>query len=125
LRTNWATVLFQNNSGVDKLHGVPLTAGEIQQSMVNIKPVPKDGSKFIKLPKNDEGLSPFWKGANATCSEGARVCVARPSQYDLRLSRYFGTHSGFWLRLQLVLELVRAAHETGERIKCDVQPHAA
>jgi addiction module HigA family antidote len=45
-------------------------------------------------------------------------------EYDLRLSRYFGTSPGFWLRLQLDFELMRAARENGERIEREVQPHA-
>jgi addiction module HigA family antidote len=44
---------------------------------------------------------------------------------DLRLSRYFGTSPGFWLRLQLDYELMRAERESGERINREVQPHAA
>ena len=45
-------------------------------------------------------------------------------EYDLRLSRYFGTSPGFWLRLQLDYELMRAERENGERISREVQPHA-
>jgi hypothetical protein len=32
---------------------------------------------------------------------------------------------GFWLRLQLDFELMRAARETGELLNREVQPHAA
>ncbi|NJM39178.1 MAG: hypothetical protein HC845_15735 [Akkermansiaceae bacterium] len=46
-------------------------------------------------------------------------------EYDLRLSRYFGTSPGFWLRLQLDYELMRAERESGERISREVTPHAA
>ncbi|MCF7731121.1 MAG: hypothetical protein K9N23_05520 [Akkermansiaceae bacterium] len=46
-------------------------------------------------------------------------------EYDLRLSRDFGTSPGFWLRLQLDFELMRAERENGERIASEVQPHAA
>ena len=46
-------------------------------------------------------------------------------EYDLRLSRYFGTSPGFWLRLQLDFDLMRAEREIGERIQREVQPHAA
>lgn len=46
-------------------------------------------------------------------------------EYDLRFSRYFGTSPGFWLRLQLDYELMRAERENGERIEREVQPHAA
>jgi plasmid maintenance system antidote protein VapI len=40
-------------------------------------------------------------------------------EYDL------GTSPGFWLRLQLDYELMRAEREKGERISREVQPHAA
>ena len=46
-------------------------------------------------------------------------------EYELRLSRYFGTSSGFWLRLQMDYDLMRAERENGERIQREVQPHAA
>jgi addiction module HigA family antidote len=46
-------------------------------------------------------------------------------EYDLRLSRYFGTCPGFWLRLQLDFELRRAERENGEKITREVAPHAA
>ena len=46
-------------------------------------------------------------------------------EYDLRFSRYFGTSPGFWLRLQLDYDLMRAERENGERIQREVQPHAA
>jgi plasmid maintenance system antidote protein VapI len=46
-------------------------------------------------------------------------------EYDPHLSRYFGTSPGFWLRLELDYELMRAGRENGERISREVQPHAA
>jgi antitoxin HigA-1 len=46
-------------------------------------------------------------------------------EYDLRLSCYFGTSPGLWLRLQLDYELMRAEREKGERISREVKPHAA
>jgi addiction module HigA family antidote len=46
-------------------------------------------------------------------------------EYDLRLSRYFGNSTGFWLRLQLDYELMRAERENGERFSREVQSHAA
>lgn len=36
LLDNWATILFENNRGIDRLNEVPLTAGEIQQVMEQI-----------------------------------------------------------------------------------------
>jgi addiction module HigA family antidote len=54
--------------------------------------------------------------------KGRRRCTP---ECDLRLSRYFGTSPGFWLRLQLDYELMRAERENGERISREVQPHAA
>lgn len=46
-------------------------------------------------------------------------------EYDLRLSRYFGISPGFWLRLQLDYELMRAERENGERFSREVQPYVA
>jgi addiction module HigA family antidote len=46
-------------------------------------------------------------------------------EYDLRLSRYFGTSPGFWLRLQLDFELMRTVRENGDKISREVQPYAA
>ena len=54
--------------------------------------------------------------------KGRRRCTP---EYDLRFSRYFGTSAGFWLRLQLDYELMRAERENGERIEREVKPHAA
>jgi len=54
--------------------------------------------------------------------KGRRRCTP---EYDLRLSRYFGTSPGYWLRLQLDYELMRAERESGERISREVHPHAA
>lgn len=36
LLNNWATILFENNKGIDRLNGVPLTEGEMQQIMEQI-----------------------------------------------------------------------------------------
>ena len=36
LLDNWASILFENNKGLDRLNGVPLTAGEMQQIMEQI-----------------------------------------------------------------------------------------
>jgi antitoxin HigA-1 len=46
-------------------------------------------------------------------------------EYDLRLSRYLRTSPGFWLRLQLDYELMRAEREKGGKISRELQPHAA
>jgi addiction module HigA family antidote len=54
--------------------------------------------------------------------KGRRRCTP---EHDLRLSRYFGTSAGFWLRLQLDYELMRAERECGARIQREVNPHAA
>jgi plasmid maintenance system antidote protein VapI len=43
----------------------------------------------------------------------------------MKMSRYFGTSPGFWLRLQLDFELMRAGRENGERIRREVQPRVA
>jgi len=36
LLNNWATILFENNKGIDRLNNVPLTDGEMQQIMEQI-----------------------------------------------------------------------------------------
>ena len=36
LLNNWATILFENNKGIDRLNDVPLTEGEMQQIMEQI-----------------------------------------------------------------------------------------
>ena len=36
LLANWATILFENNLGVDRLNDTPLTEGEMQQIMEQI-----------------------------------------------------------------------------------------
>jgi addiction module HigA family antidote len=43
-------------------------------------------------------------------------------EYDLRLSRYFGTSEGFWLRLQLASDLRRVRAEKGSEIKRQIKP---
>jgi addiction module HigA family antidote len=43
-------------------------------------------------------------------------------EYDLRLSRYFGTSPGFWLRLQIASDLRRAQAEKGSEIAHQVRP---
>ncbi len=43
----------------------------------------------------------------------------------LRLSRYFGTTAEFWLNLQALYDLKKAAVEEGARIRQEVRPRAA
>ena len=43
-------------------------------------------------------------------------------EYDLRLSRYFGTSVGFWLRLQVASDLRRTQMEKGRQIAREVRP---
>lgn len=46
---NWANILFENNQDIDRLNGVPLTSGEMQQIMEQIKSLrtPLMLNKFI------------------------------------------------------------------------------
>ena len=53
---------------------------------------------------------------------GKRSCSA---EYDLRLSRYFGTTEGFWLRLQTAYQLRVVKAEKGKLINQEVKPAAA
>jgi len=50
---------------------------------------------------------------------GKRSCSA---EYDLRLSRYFGTSEGFWLRLQMACQLrllkKGEANSKGDSARC-------
>jgi len=43
-------------------------------------------------------------------------------EYDLRLSRYFQTSPGFWLRLQLASDIRRAQSEKAKEINATIQP---
>ncbi len=52
---------------------------------------------------------------------GKRSCSA---EYDLRLSRYYNTTEGFWLRLQNAYQLRLVKSEKGELIEKEVQPAA-
>lgn len=53
--------------------------------------------------------------------QGKRSCSA---EYDLRLSRYFGTSEGFWLRLQMAYQLRLVKEKKGKQIQKEVQPAA-
>jgi addiction module HigA family antidote len=48
---------------------------------------------------------------------GDRRCTP---EYDLRLSRYFGTSRGYWMRLQLDFEMDRAQRQKGSLIEKEV-----
>ena len=43
----------------------------------------------------------------------------------LRLARYFGTTPDFWINLQGLHDLKKAAFDCGARIRREIQPHAA
>lgn len=51
--------------------------------------------------------------------KGRRSCTA---EYDLRLSRYFGTTRGYWLRLQMAYHLRVAEAKKGSIIEKEVTP---
>jgi len=53
---------------------------------------------------------------------GSRRCTP---EYDLRLSRYFDTTPGYWLRLQLAHDLDRARREKGATIEAEVSTYEA
>ena len=48
---------------------------------------------------------------------GDRRCTP---EYDLRLSRYFGTSRGYWMRLQLAYEMDRTQRQKGSQIDNEV-----
>lgn len=62
--------------------------------------------------------SPHLSGMKA----GDRRCTP---EYDLRLSRFFGTTVGFWMRLQLDYEMEEAKKSLGNRIEREVTPSEA
>ena len=43
----------------------------------------------------------------------------------LRLSRYFGTSTEFWMDLQTAFDLKNAAKDSGEKIEAEISPRAA
>ena len=43
-------------------------------------------------------------------------------EYDLRLSRYFRTSPGFWLRLQLASDIRRVQAEKADEINASIEP---
>ena len=49
--------------------------------------------------------------------KGSRRCTP---EYDLRLSRYFGTTNGFWMRLQLAYDLDKTQRIKGSQIEKEV-----
>jgi addiction module HigA family antidote len=44
------------------------------------------------------------------------------AEYDLRLSRYFGTSVGFWLRLQMAADIRQVQSTKGTQIEKEVAP---
>lgn len=48
---------------------------------------------------------------------GKRRCTP---EYDLRLSRFFGTSRGYWMRLQLTYDMDRAQRRKGAEIERSV-----
>jgi len=54
--------------------------------------------------------------------QGHRAVTAETA---LRLGRFFGTSADFWLGLQAAYDLEIARLAVGERVKTEVQPHAA
>ena len=54
--------------------------------------------------------------------QGQRAVTAETA---LRLGRFFGTSANFWLGLQATYDLEVAQLAVGDRVKAEVQPHAA
>jgi len=83
--------------------------------------------KFSKL--QHQGSLPTWKrdflsllSQLTDIKKSRRRCIP---EYEPRLSRYFGTSPGLWLRLKLAFELMRTARETDTLINREEQSHAA
>jgi addiction module HigA family antidote len=83
----------------------------------------------------EEFLTPFGMTANALATAlrvpanriGAIIRGERAVTADtaMRLGRYFNTSAEFWLNLQTMHDLSKAAAELGRQIERDVQPRAA
>lgn len=83
----------------------------------------------------EEFLAPLGMTANALATAlrvpanriGAILRGERAVTADtaLRLARYFETSAEFWLNLQTMHDLTKAAKELRQQIERDVRPHAA
>jgi antitoxin HigA-1 len=83
----------------------------------------------------EEFLTPFGMTATALATAlrvpanriGAIIRGERAVTADtaMRLARYFNTSAEFWLNLQTMHDLSKAAAELGRQIERDVQPRAA
>jgi addiction module HigA family antidote len=83
----------------------------------------------------EEFLMPFGMTANALATAlrvpanriGAIIKGERAVTADtaMRLARYFNTTAEFWLNLQTMHDLTKAAAELGREIERDIQPRAA
>ncbi|MGH6983147.1 MAG: HigA family addiction module antitoxin [Stellaceae bacterium] len=83
----------------------------------------------------EEFLLPLGVSANALATElrvaanriGAIIKGERAVTADtaMRLGRYFGTSAEFWLNLQTMYDLSKAAADKGGKITKDVRPRAA
>jgi antitoxin HigA-1 len=83
----------------------------------------------------EEFLTPLDITANALATAlrvpanriGAIIRGERAVTADtaMRLARYFNTSAEFWLSLQTMHDLTKAAKELGRQIERDVQPRAA
>ena len=80
----------------------------------------KETLEEIPIPQTDVARATGIPAPHLSAMKhGVRRVTA---EYDLRLSRYFGTTPGFWLKLQLASDLRRAQSEKSARIMAEVQP---
>jgi len=73
--------------------------------------------KLLRLPPHSHATGiplPHLSGMKS----GKRRCTP---EYDLRLSRYFGTSRGYWMRLQLSYDMDRTQRQKGAEIDRSMQ----
>ncbi len=100
LLDNWAQILFENNRGIDRLNGQPLTAGEMSQIIEQIvelrTPMRLNGfinGKTVSITRDNEAdLLHFGKQVSLHIYDRAEIAGGR-SRYQIARQPYFSTKS--------------------------------
>lgn len=100
LLDNWAQILFENNRGIDRLNGCPLTAGEMQQIVEQIialrTPMHLNGfinGKTVTITRdNEDDALHFGKQVSLHIYDRQEVAGGR-SRYQIARQPHFSTKS--------------------------------
>lgn len=100
LLDNWAQILFENNRGIDRLNGQPLTAGEMAQIIEQIielrTPMRLNGfinGKTVSITRDNEAdLLHFGKQVSLHIYDRAEIAGGR-SRYQIARQPHFSTKS--------------------------------